>query len=559
MTLPAIEDEALKGGRGSPTPRVSNPDDGLRLGWWCLWRGDRRDLRPRRPHVPLLPVLKSRSLGWRLAIALVTFGSGFGCPDPVGDKLQKGPEALTVPPGKARPASRGDSRFIKIRDLLRKGSDDPRRATELYSLVHPLCTDAAAREDFIDVARWSASFSDEENRRTAILALDTIEYVATVCFDASPDGTLALLDSVDAFLPREPRIFALRARLYAAEGRLEDALEAAKAAVAAGSVHALALTANIQARIARASVVGYRAEMLEAAIETVSATPDARWRAIDLAAILSTKARLLWERAAWEDRASALRTLKEADAIFERLSVPPFLVQTRTRALDNLCFDSAVTGVGSAPCRRAALEAQILGAAAIAGFPPDPERFDEPRRERIATALAHWNALPKEAVVVLIARGDEAELLEWTRPTARLLRGLWRPDLRLLVIDRARDARASALIDRIVKLAALRPTEVVTVGREPLAMPCLAAILANRMVPKACPLDAPTVKRLEGLKPYGTAVVVGRDLDAELDDLALYHLDATLLSFRLSRLKKPVHAWLKSVSDIFLLAPPEAP
>ena len=478
-----------------------------------------------------------------------------GCPDPVGDKLTAGPESLTARVGEGPSSSRKDKRFIKIRDLLRKGSDDPQRATQLYSLVHPVCTDPAARADFLDVARWSAGFSSGEDRRTIVLAIDTLEYVATACFRTDADGTLALLDGAETFLPGEPRLSILRARLYATSGRLDDALAAAKTAAAAGSIHALALKANILARLARGQGVGYRPGMLNAAIATVSAAPQANWRAIDLTAILSTKARLLWERATWEEGDQARATLTEADALFERLSVPPFLMQTRLRALDNLCFDAVVTDAQPEACRRAALEGQILGAAAVASFPPDATRFDEPRRSRILEAQATWDALPKGAVVALVARGDEAELLEWTRPTARLLKARLRPDLRLIVIDRTREARAGALVDRLVQLVGHSPTLVLRVGRQPLAMPCLAAVFAQRVPPKACPIAPDVIARLDRMTPFGAALLVGRDLDAELDDLALYDLDATLLSFRLSRLKKPVHAWLKSVSDVFLMAP----
>ena len=477
------------------------------------------------------------------------------CPDPVGNKLTAGPETLTAGSKSVTQGDRKDARFIKIRDLLRKGSDDPTRAKDLYTLVHPVCEDPDARRDFLEVAKWSASYSDDDNRRTIVLVIDTLEYVATACFRTSAEGTLALLDGADAFLPGEPRLSVLRARLYATAGRLSDALAAARSAADGGSVHAIALTANIQARIARSSDVGYRQGMLDEAIQTVSVEPQGNWRAIDLTAVLSTKARLLWERAAWQDGDKAKATLIEADAIFQRLSVPPFLIQTRLRALDNLCFDAVVLGGRLDPCKRAALDGQILGAAAVAGLPEDPARFDQARRSRILAARKTWQSLPKGAVVVLVARGDEAEILEWTRPAARLLRALVRPDLKLLVVDRAREKRASALIDRLVQLAGLRPVEVVRVGRSALAMPCITAILAQRQVPKSCPLQPDVVQRLEALKPFGAALAVGRDLDAELDDLALYELDATLLSFRLSRLKKPVHAWLKSVSDTFLMAP----
>lgn len=497
-----------------------------------------------KPEVPLVAV-------WACIGALLA-----GCPDPVGNKMTAGPEALSTPPATDPPPNRKNARYIKIRDLLRKGTEDAERATQLYTVVHPVCVDDDARREFLEVAEWSASFSEGDQKLTVLLAIDTLEYVATTCFSTNPEGALALLDGAQAFIPDEPRLAIIRARLYQADGRLQDALRAVDGAVRAGSVHALALKANIQAKIERSKGVGYETGMLDEAIKTVSVTPQAHWRAIDLAAILSTKARLLWERAAWEDEKKARATLAEADAIFERLSVPPFLEQMRLRALDNLCYDEVVTGSDERhQCRRAALKGQILGAAAAAGFPPDPERFDEPRRQRILAALETWQTLPKGAAVVLIGRGDEAELLEWTRPTARLLGALFRADLRLVVVDRTRSERASALLDRMVKLSRVKATEVLRVGRNPLAMPCIAAILDRRQLPPACPLAPEQVTRLERIKPYGTSLLVGRDLDAELDDLALYELDATLLSFRLSRLKKPVHAWLKSVSDIFLLVP----
>ena len=552
---PATGDETLKGGPSRPTSRVLNPDVGLRRQWWRLWRGDWLGLRPRRPHVPLHLVSLTRP--WLLAAALFWTG----CPDPVGNKVTAGPEALSVPAADDRSGSIGDrreTRFIKIRDLLRKGSDDPERAKQLYPLVHPICVEDAARKDFLDVARWSASFSDDDNKRTIVLVVDTLEYVATACFGTDAEGTLALLNGAQAFLPNESRLEILRARLLAAGGDLDAALKSAETAAQAGSVHAVALKANIQARMARSADVGYRAGMLDAAISTVSIEPAAHWRAIDLAAILSTKARLLWERAAWEDGDRARRTLLEADGLFQRLSVPPFLVETRLRALDNLCYDAVIRRSPAdelAPCRRAAEKFQVLGAGAVTGMAPDPARFDEPRRARIIAARQTWTALPQRAVVAWIARGDEAELLEWTRPTARMVKALNRPDLRWVVIDRAREPRASTLIDRMVVLAGVKPTAVLRVGKQPLAMPCITAVLAQRRTPAACPLAGEMVETLEGLKPYGTALLVGRDLDAELDDLALYKLDATLLSFRLSQLEKPVHAWLKSVSDTFLMAP----
>ncbi|MEM7678350.1 MAG: hypothetical protein AAF449_20345 [Myxococcota bacterium] len=501
---------------------------------------------------------------WHLTgLVLITT---LGCPDPVGNKLTAGPEALSnpavgskalnaptdIPSASADPK---DRRYIRIRDLLRRGSDDPTRATQLYDLVHPVCTNPAEQADFLNVAKWSVSFSDDDNRRTAVLAIDTLEYVATACFRTDAAGTLTLLEKAESFLPAEPRLAALRARLHAAAGDLDRALTAAQTASKNGSIHALALIANIQARIARREHAGYTPGMFEAAIQTVSATPAADWRAIDLAAILATKSRLLWERAAWEEGAKAQKTLAEADALFERLSVPPFLKQMRLRAADNLCYDAVVTQGDIEACRKAAEKWQILGAGVVAGLPLEPQKFDVVRHQRIEQARATWQSLPKGSAVWFVARGDEAELLEWTRPTARMLRALLRPDLRFVAVDRTREARASALLDRLLVLAGVKADFVLRVGHEPLAMPCIAAIAARRRVPASCPLSKADIERLEDYQPYGSALLVGRDLDAELDDLALYELDATLLSFRLSRRKKPTHAWLKSVSDTFLLAP----
>ncbi len=520
-----------------------------------------RDSAPRRSTTagPAVDAPRRRRPILRVVVVLGLIGAtglgSLGCPDPVGDRL-KAPRETQQTSGAVLDDDRSDTRFVQIRELLAKGSDDPRRSTQLYSLVHPICVDPSERDTFMETVKWSASFSDELNQLTVTLALDTIEYVVLTCFRSEREAAYDLLDRADHAIPEQHQVAAVRARLLATDGKLEEALAAAQRASKLGSIQALALTANIQARIARSQAPpGYRVGMLDEAIQTVSVEPKANWRAIDVAAILSTRARLLWERATWEDPKTARATIAEADAVFERLSVPPFLVQMRMRALDNLCFDAVVTGGDPEPCHRAAEKMQILGAAAVAGLAPDPDRFDEERRARIRQARERWKALPKRAVVLLIVRGDEAEILEWTRPAARLLKALVRPDLRLVVVDRAREPRASALVDRLVALAGVSPVEVIRVGRQPLAVACISAIVDQRVVPKSCPLDEATVRRLEPLKPYGTTLLVGRDLDAELDDLAVYELDATLLSFRVSRRNKPTHAWLKSVSDTFLMAP----
>ena len=55
------------------------------------------------------------------------------------------------------------------------------------------------------------------------------------------------------------------------------------------------------------------------------------------------------------------------------------------------------------------------------------------------------------------------------------------------------------------------------------------------------------------MNDFGFAVLIGRDLDAEIDDLHVYDLQAVLLSFRQSRMEKGIDAWLKSVSDVLIV------
>ena len=57
------------------------------------------------------------------------------------------------------------------------------------------------------------------------------------------------------------------------------------------------------------------------------------------------------------------------------------------------------------------------------------------------------------------------------------------------------------------------------------------------------------------MPPFEFAFLVGRDLDAEIDDLRLYKLDGALLSYRKSLTKNGVDAHLKDLSDAWILAP----
>lgn len=455
------------------------------------------------------------------------------------------------------PPTRDDTRFIRIRNLLERDPESEERARKLYALVEPVCTSEPERIELVDVARWSSSFSVGHETLPTVLALDTLEHVATACARNYPAAAYDLLDRAKAAIPDPYRFELVRARLLAAEGKLTEALVAAKAAAQAGSVHARALSATIEAQVARDQAPGYRPGMLDGAIALVSDEPDAKWSLIDLTAVLQTRAHLLTERAAWEEPAAAAASRRLAAKTQVRLSVAPFIEATRTQALDGACFTAVELGDDDRTmCRRGADEIGILGAAVVAGVPRDPKRLDVERLAKLEALAKDLDGL--EGTVVLVARGDEAELVSWARPASRVFERLAKTKAKLVVLDRTRTPRASALVHRMLALGGVKPVERVRADADALAMPCLAAILAHRRTPAACPLDAALVKRLEGLPKLSLAVLVGRDLDAELDDLKLYGHRAALLSFRRTRIDNGVDAWLKSLSDVWIVARPPA-
>lgn len=476
-------------------------------------------------------------------------------------EVQPTPATQAAPgrPG-APPDPRRDSRFIQIRTLLEQSPESQERSVRLYPLVAPLCDSAEERAAFLEVAAWSASHSDGENKLTAVLATDTLEHVATVCLRHAPEASYALLEEAKRFLPDTYKLDVVLARLRAARGELEPALEAAKRAAAQGSVHALALAANIQAERARESGPGYRAGMFDEAIATVSVEPDANWQLIDLGAVLSTRARLLSERAVWEDGAKGRATREVAGATYRRISVSPFIEAIRQRALDVLCFDAVDLGAADREaCRRGAEEQGMLGAARAAGLNLPEGTLDAQRQRQLDKLAERIEALPPRSVVLVVGRGDEAELLEWVRPASHLLRRLAEKKPRFVAVDRTSSPRASALFQRMLELAEVTPVEQIAAKSDTFAMPCLTALVAGRKTPKACPFDAERERRLIAMQPYGLAVLVGRDLDAEIDDLRTYELETVLLSFRRSALEKAVHAWLKSTSDVLLFTPSAGP
>jgi hypothetical protein len=401
--------------------------------------------------------------------------------------------------------------------------------------------------------------SEGTNQLTTVLAVDVFEFVASACSRDRIEAAFEILDRARAIVPEDPQIDVVKARLAAAAERFDVALEAARRAKEAGSEHAIALLANIQARLARNRVgVGFEPGMFDPAIETVSVEPDSNWQAIDLTAVLSTRARLLEERALWEDEDARKATLTRARATFARLAQAPFVKTVRRSALDHLCFDVPTLGVDPAPCAEAAEKFGSLGGAAVAGVPAAAD--DALDRARAADLGRFAEAVPSLGpgrTVVLVLRGDESEIVEWARPAAKLSAALDARRPKWLVVDRTSSERASAVVSRVLELAGIAPTVRLTPRQNALATSCLAALVADREKPESCPLSAADVEAVEALPPPAFAILVGRDLDAELDDFGMYGVPRHLLSFRRTAAEKPPDSWFKSLSDVwFVLEPP---
>lgn len=486
-----------------------------------------------------------------------------GCPGaPTAGPDASAPPGAGSPTGPSGPSGGPDyqkSRYVQIRQLLEESPESESRSLRLYPLVAPLCTDPAERKALLEAARWSVSYSSDENYLPTTLALDLLEHVATTCFRHDPAVAEELLAGGAELLPKEKvRFDVIRARFLATAGKLDEAEAAAQRAVEAGSVHARALLATVLSQKARATGVGYRSGMYEAALAAVSVEPEGHWAVIDLTAVLSTRARLLSERSLWESGPTAAATLDEARPVYQRLSVAPFIEVIRGRALDVLCFDAAARKKDRADCARAATETHGLGAAQLAGVAVGPG-FDEERLRRIQGERQRISAAPKGSTVLFVARGDEAELVEWARAASTLLQAV-AEGREVVVVDRTATPRASAVLARILELAQVKPSQRLHGPKDTLLMPCVAAILGQRQVPAACPLPKAEQQALEAkAKGFVGAILVGRDLDGEIDDLRLYELPTLLLSFRQSQMEKGVTAWLKSLSDVWLFAAPPPP
>jgi len=481
-----------------------------------------------------------------LGLGLALFGGGLACLE-----SRESSSAAQRPPA--------SDRYLRIRALLAQDPQSPERAEQLYPLTAPVCSKGPEREAFFETAAWSVEQSEGTDQLTKVLAVDVFEFVATACARTSLDGAWSLLDRARELIPDDPQLDVVSARLAAAHERFDVAAEAARRARDGGSEHAIALLANIQARIARERVgAGFEPGMFDEAIETVSIEPRGDWQAIDLTAVLSTRARLLIERALWQEGEPRKRTLLEARAAFTRLSRAPFVEAVRRSAHDHLCFDTPVLGAEPTFCRKAATEFGNLGGAAVAGLALEGlEKADADRAAGLRRFIRRVGELGPRATVVLAVRGDETELVDWARPATRILAALEAKEPTWVWVDRTSTARSTALVERILAEANVNPDVRVAPRNDALATPCVAALVADRRAPETCPLAETAQAALEAAPSVGLVVLVGRDLDAELDDFGLYGLPTHLLSFRLTNAKRKPEGWFKSLSDVwFVLEPP---
>ncbi|MFO0727224.1 MAG: hypothetical protein U1E65_25825 [Myxococcota bacterium] len=449
------------------------------------------------------------------------------------------------------------SRYEKIAGLLELDPQALTRAKELYVLVAPVCTDPTEQKAFIAEVIRLGTLPEDPERQSQRRSFEITEHVVNACARNDAEAALTILNAIGAAIPKNARLSLMQARVLAAAERLPEAKQAAEAARDAGSIGALALLATIDAQIARSSAVGYRPGMLDEALKTVSLEPDGQWPLLDLTAVLTTRARLLTERAAWESGEAQEKTLKEARVVYERLAVSPFIEVTRTHALDVLCFDAASLsdkGGPFLPCKRAAEEASNLGGAFLIGAGLDPAHYDVERVKRIQELEAAIATMPDKAAVILTVRGDESELIPWVRPAALVVARAAERRGQLVVLDRTSGPRAGAIVDRIVSLSGQKPYLRLEADHDILAMPCLAALVAGRKAPESCPFDAASQEKLMKLKTFGVAILVGRDLDAEIEDLRLYELPDLLMSFRMPATEKGIKVQLKNLSDAWILA-----
>lgn len=517
----------------------------------CLRVACRVDFGPvKRPIERAEPARARLSLA---ALVLASLPGLLGCPETArlgfardvghaaGDGVGTGTSSVGVP-----------NTFTELRSLLREDPVGSTRAHLLAPKVGPLCTSPELRAAFLRDTQGALGREGPESRRAAE---DVVEYVATACFRTNPGSGLVILAEAALAIPSPTRWDVLRARLLAADGRSVEARPFAEAAMNAGSVHARALLANILAEDARAQAPGYREGMFDAALQVAGAEPDSNWPLIDLTAVLSTRARLLSERAFYESSPKDIESLKAARAVYERLGLSPFPQRVRGLALDTACVDAVTLGEnGFAACARAAELHGHLGAAFLAGRGEDPARFDLPRLEALKQLRLQMQSLGPKHLAVIAFRGDETELVSWGYPLSELLQTLAAQKLKLVSYVRGGSPRLPALAARVFERAGVRPALELRFPSGVEGMPCVAALIAKQPAPAQCALSADERGRLQKLGQHGIAVLVGRDLDAEIEDLRARDLALTLLSFRQPATERPVAAHLKSLSDVFLLS-----
>ncbi len=448
------------------------------------------------------------------------------------------------PPPKKAP----DTPFLQTLDAL-KSPADPLRDSRLAQILTPVCgPDANERTKFVQDIKASVDAQLAKNQD----AIAVVEHIGLRC--KAKESGLDLFKKAKPVLGSPARIDLALARLAASSGDLALAMASAEAAKAAGSVGAVALLAQLESEEARKSNQGWVPGMLDKAIKTASVTGPQPTDPADLAAIVSVRAHLLVEKSIWEAPPAAEPARAEALGLFRRLAEPPFPNLMRERAVDFVCFNqtSAEEAAASYPaCARAAAEWKILGAATTAKTPTD-DNFDLTRLKSLQDLAAK---LPKKNdVVLLVARGSEGDLLHWTIPLSRVLRKM--PGTKVVVALGADSARANSLVSRALDLAKVKPAETFDLqANGPQATSCLAALLAGKPKPAACPFDEATSKRLAKVGKAKLAVLVGKSLDADLQDIKTAEIPTAMLSFRETSVASGPDTWLKSLSDTFVIAP----
>ena len=493
----------------------------------------------------------------------------------------QGIEDAAAAPTRREPMARppGADVYLGIRDLLRRDPRSEEDTIRLRSRMSAVCGDDGALQPFIDGALWSASYSTPTDGGPTKLATDTIEQVATVCLRLEPERAFTLLRRASEGLADTYDLELVRARFLAVEGRLDEALAAAEKARVRGSIHALALSATIQAELARQAHPVHRPGMLADAIARVSDEPTSDWPLIDLTAVLSTRARLLSEEAVWSEGRARRDALERADEALLRLSVAPFIAAIRTRSLDTLCFNETFLGlpqgdkpspaasarppVASNPppvgasgsgCAKAAQETYNLGARVVARLDLS-DAYDRARALDLEEAHRRLLGFDAHSTVLLVTRGDESEILEWALAMEHLLKAVGRKTQRIVWLNRTPTPAVDALVRHILDASDLTQVERIEPSADPFTTSCLGAVMADRKVPAVCPLDKASIRRLRAMGRPSTVVLVGKDLDAELQDLATYENELWLLSFRLHRVEGEKIVVLKSVSDVYAVAP----